>query len=81
MKLTDYQHLESLAAKRGAILVQAADLLAWREEIKTLRSKREMLLGWAKPAWKLVEYVVYSFDPVPDWVRSLYHDAPAELKS
>jgi hypothetical protein len=37
MKLTDYEHLESLATKRGAITVQAADLLAWREELERMR--------------------------------------------
>lgn len=39
MKLTDYQHLEQLAAKNGAIMVDAADLLAWREKMAALRVK------------------------------------------
>jgi hypothetical protein len=43
MKLTDYEHLESLVTKRGAITVQAADLLAWREEMQALRVANRQL--------------------------------------
>lgn len=43
MKLEDYQHLEALAAKRGAILVEVADLLAWREELERLRERNALL--------------------------------------
>lgn len=50
MKLEDYQHLGRLAAKRGAILVNAADLLAWREE-------QALLLAWAKLAYRVIAYV------------------------
>lgn len=41
MELNDYQHLEPIAAKNGAILVNANDLLAWREEMRRLRNAVE----------------------------------------
>lgn len=48
MKLTDYQNLEQLAAKRGAIMVDAADLLAWREEMAALRE-------WGRRAYLTIQ--------------------------
>lgn len=39
MKLEDYKDLESLAATNAAPIVNAADLLAWREEMVVLRAK------------------------------------------
>ena len=57
MNLTDNPHLEALAAKRGAILVNAADILAWREE-------RAAWFKWMQDAYRVIEWANVLMPPL-----------------
>lgn len=76
MKLEDYQNLEQLAAKRGAIMVDAADLLAWCQEMAALRE-------WGKQAYRVISYVnsvgIVKKPGLDAW--HVEQDAPDEVKS